>query len=65
MINFYAKGQTLHYIITSADKMVSRVCLTVRHHLVPYTRLCSVYWLNIRFCRIATGLFRVAQASVS
>ena len=26
MINFYAKGQTLHYIITSADKMVSRVC---------------------------------------
>lgn len=42
MINFYAKGQTLHYIITSADKMVSRVCLTVQHHLVPYTRLCSV-----------------------
>lgn len=41
MINFYAKGQTLHYIITSADKMVSRVCLTVQHHL-DYQTMFSV-----------------------
>ena len=64
MTCLYVKGQTLHYVITSAEKMLSRVCLIVQHYLIPYTRLCSMYWLKVRFCRIAIGFSRVAQASV-